>query len=485
MSRQRKTGLVGNRFGLFGLVVVAMIALYGAARISQPEVPEWTPPPVLTKVAVESVRTVCPDLFQGRTAVLTPAGAGTGNGRAEIRGIGQKTPLAVVESPGRMWVKDLKGLVPALTVSATGVMASGLEVGQLSRVVTGVERGLAGLRCIEPGTSTWFVGPGPSAADVTLHLTNADTVPAMVGFAVYSGEGPVLTESTQGMTVEPGKSRIVRLRDLAPSADAAAVQVSTTSGRIAAAARVAYPGDKGVDWIPPAVEPNTTVIVPAVPKGGGLRRLYVTAPGDKDTVVRIKVVTSDSMYTPKGHERIDVPAGSTVVTDLTTALAGQAGALQLSADVPIVAGMMSTGTGAKQDVAFSAASPSIDLGSVTLGNRGPSRLVLSAPLTNAKVSVQVIPARGAPLPAKEVEVPVHRTVQVDIPAPRGSEGAYAIVVNPVRDSGPVYGGRVLEERTPEGQLITIQPLAMARTWALVPQVVDTMIAAIPPAQIGR
>jgi hypothetical protein len=225
------------------------------------------------------------------------------------------------------------------------------------------------------------------------------------------------------------------------------------------------------------------VVVPGIPGTAGQRELYVTAPGEQDTVVQVKAVLKDGFYALKNKETVEVPAGSTATLDLSTGIGGQPAALVLSSDVPIVAGMMITGTGTSQDVAFTAGAPPIDLGSVVADDRASGRqrssLVLSAPSTAASVQVQILPKQG-PVPAPtEVRLSAGRTKEIALTAPKGGGGAFSVLVRPQADSGPVYGGRVLEEQAPDGLMISAQPLALARIWALVPPTAYSPGAVVP------
>jgi hypothetical protein len=473
--------LIENRFGFLALVLVALTALFGVAFVTRPGVAA-TPPVIPKKVAVESVSTICPDPRGARVSTITPPGA-KGAGKTTITEVKPKAPpLATLDRPGLLWQRDLPPKSGPVEVAGAGAMAAGLEAAQTSRAAAGTARGLAGVRCAEPGSSAWFVGPGPAAADVELYLTNADAAQAVIEVLVYSGEGPVVSESGNGLVLKPGEHRVVRVRDLAPSPLVMAVEVRTISGRVASAARAVLGKDKGVDWLPAAAEPATSVVVPGIPGGGGLRELYVTAPGDSDTVVRVKALTADGFYAMKNRESIDVPAGSTVSLDLSTGIGGQPSAVVLTADVPIVAGLMATGTGAKQDVAFSAGAVPIDIGSVVADNRSgkniSSRLVLSAPGAAGKVRVQMLPQRGTAPPPVDLVIPASRTKEIKL-APPGGRADFSVVVLPLPGSGPVYGGRVLDEHTPDGLLVTTQPLALARTWAIVPPIAESPSVVLP------
>ncbi|MEU9886843.1 DUF5719 family protein [Sphaerisporangium sp. NPDC051011] len=488
-------GLIENRFTFLALVLVALAALFGVAFVTRPAAVA-APAAVPGRVAVESVTAVCPDPGGARVSAVTPPG-GQGTGRATVAEVSKNTvdpqgldaagdgrARAVLDRPGALWQQEVPAKAAPLQISGTGAMAAGLEAAQTSRVTDGAARGLASVRCAEPGASAWFVGPGPSTADVTLYLTNADAAQAVVTVLVYAGEGPVVGESGNGVVLKPGEHRAIRMRDLAPSPLIMAVEVRTISGRVAASARAALGAGKGVDWLPAAAAPAKSIVVPGIPGGGGLRELYVTAPGERDTVVRVKALTADGFYAMKNRETLDVPAGSTASLDLSTGIGGQPAAIVLSADVPIVAGVMATGTGSKQDVAFSAGAPPIDIGSVVADNRAgkkiSSRLILSAPGAAGKVRVQTLPVKGAAPAPVEVDIPASRTKEVKLAAP-GGRGDYSVVVLPLPGSGPVYGGRVLDERAPDGLYLTTQPLALARTSAVVPPIAESTDVVLPSA----
>ncbi|MFF3664362.1 DUF5719 family protein [Microtetraspora malaysiensis] len=485
-------GLIENRFGLLALVLVVLGALYGVAFVSRPAP---VPPKAAQKVktAVESVSMVCPDPGGGRLSVITPPadqGAGNGgSGAATVEQMKGGKPLATLDKVGALWRRDVPPRTRPVTVAGMGAAAAGLEAAQTTRVTSGALRGLSGVRCVEPGAEAWFIGPGPAAADITLHLANSDEAAADVAVMIYAGEGPVLSDRGNGMVIKPGEYREVKLRDLAPSPLVMAVQVTTSGGRVAAAVRASLGEGRGVDWLPAAAPPSTRVVVPGIPGSAGQRELYVATPGEQDAVVQVKAVLKDGSYALKNKETVEVPAGSTTTLDLTTGVGGQAGALVLTADQPIVAGMRMTGTGSRQDVAFIAGAAPIDLGSV-VADGGPgaksakaggqqSRLVLSAPFGAATVRIRILPQNGAPAPPVEVALPAARSKEIKLKPPAGSGSGFAVHVMPVAGSGPVYGGRVLSEDTPEGVLLTVQPLAQARTWALVPVTAEWPGAVLP------
>ncbi|WP_344056332.1 DUF5719 family protein, partial [Sphaerisporangium rubeum] len=475
-------GLVQNRFGFLALVVTALAALYGVAYVTRPA-PVKPVVAAPARVAVESVSALCPDPAGGRVTTVTPPG-GKGTGRATVAEVKDKaSPLAELDRPGAPWHKDLPAGSGPVEVAATGAMALGLEAVQTTKATRGAARGLSSVRCAEPGSSAWFVGPGPAAADVTLYLTNADSSQAVIEIMVYAGEGPVVGESGNALVLPPGEHREIKVSDLAPSPLVMAVEVRTTTGRVAASARAVLGEKKGSDWLPPAAAPATQVVVPGLPGGGGRRELFVTAPGEADTVVQVKALTADGFYAMKNRESVEVPAGSTVSVDLSTGIGGQPSAIVLTAQAPVVAGVMITGTGSTQDIAFGAGAAPLDLGSVLADNRtakGTStRLILSAPQGTARVRLQSLPGRGAPPAPVDVEIPASRTKEIKLSPPSGKAGDYSLVVVPLPGSAPVYGGQVMDERTEDGLLLTTTPLARSRTWTLTRPTVESPATVLP------
>ncbi|MFC6080876.1 DUF5719 family protein [Sphaerisporangium aureirubrum] len=463
-------------------MLTSLVALYGVAHVTRPApvAPKVAAP---ARVAVESVSTVCPDPGGGRISTVTPPG-GKGAGRATVTEVKAKaSPLAELDRPGLLWKRDLPAGSAPVEVAGTGAMASGLEAVQTTKKTRGASRGLASVRCAEPGASAWFVGPGPATADITLYLTNADTAQAVIEIMVYAGEGPVVGESGNALVLRPGEHREVKVSELAPSPLVMALEVRTTSGRVAASARAVLGDGKGTDWLPPAAPPATRVVVPGLPGGGGRRELYVTSPGEADTLVQVKALTADGFYAMKNRETLEVPAGSTVSLDLSTGVGGQPSAIVLTSQTPIVAGLMITGTGTAQDIAFTAGAAPIDLGSVLADNRTAknisTRLILSAPEGPGKFRLQTFPTKGTPPPPVDIEVPAARTKEIKLSPPTGKSGDYSLILTPLPGSAPIYGGQIQDEQTPTGLLLTTQPLTPTRIWAIVHPTLESPAAVLP------
>lgn len=308
--------------------------------------------------AVIGAAAVCPDLRQSRgltTRVSAgvaladdlPAGTAAGTITAEpLRLAKGARPAALpVTRPGQVAV-GLGAAVDgdALVVRAAGPLAAGLELEQVTRGESGGERGLAGLRCGPPTPESWFVGGSSAVGDAALLvLANSDETPAIVDVTVWTGNGPVDPRPGMGISVPPRSRAAIGLDQLAPDQLLTGLRVAAQRGRVAAALRHArFDGltPRGVDWVPRAQPPATTVVVPGLPKGPGRRVVLVTNPGADPTLVSLRLTEVDRQVVPPGLDAIAVPAGTTVATDVTAWTNRSPGAVTVTSDGgPVLAGV--------------------------------------------------------------------------------------------------------------------------------------------------
>lgn len=448
-----------------------------------------------TRSAAESVEVVgstavCPDLRQGNT-LATRVSVGSDplpDGRTFTGGTvgatrlsgGAKAEAVGVNAPGEVSVGlgtsiDKDGLV----VAATGSLAAGLEVEQVTRGEEGLDRGLANLRCDAPRTDLWFVGGATLVGDTSLLvLANVDDTPTTLDISVFSDASktqPLDPHPTlgQGITVAPHSRQILNLDTLAPDRNNLALHIACRRGRIAAGVRHARMDGKtplGVDWVPRSTAPAEKVVVPALPQGPGTRALLVTNPGADDVSVSIQITTNDGQFVPAGLAEITIPASSTgavridplvATSPLTAAITSTGG--------PIVAGafIQDRQTGPVRELAYTASSAPLSgpalMTDLVINRPTESTLILSALDTEATVIVspiRVLGTKGA-LPApKTVVVPAGRTVSLKLSTfyPPATETQLALEVRPLPGSGPVYAARYLRERGAHGPLSTMLDL---------------------------
>ena len=254
------------------------------------------------------------------------------------------------------------------SVSASGTMAQAMEaeVAQTS--------GLASVRCGEPGSDIWFVGPGQQngAAQIQLDLMNIDSLAASVDVSVITDAGQAQAGNDTGITVPPHQTVTESLSSTGSGSSVVAIEVHTSIGRVAADVSEGS-SHGGVSWLPSAAAPSTELVIPGVPPSGSAAGLFVAVPGTSSAKVNVLAITPQGHYRPFGSQTIDLPGESASYVALTP-LGGTAAALKITSNVPVVAGVLVPGSGAG---AFTAATASISQQAIVAGNTtrfGPGRL---------------------------------------------------------------------------------------------------------------
>ena len=477
--------LVGNRFALVGLVVVALAALYGVARLSTPPHAAAAHTLVPRRAAVVSSLAVCPGPELGSAAktrfgLVSPSGA-EGRGNASVRDTFGKR-VAALNHAGGGWFGDVTHPSGPLIVTGSGAPAAGLTGGQIS-AGKGDKNELTGTHCTRPATDSWFVGPGPEDGDVRLRLANPDNGPATVSVDVYSDAGHLDGSDASAIFVPPHGKADVSLAKRAAGAQLAALHVRTSMGRVAAAVQATGKSHEGADWVPAGSAPAKKLVVPGVPKGSGDRELLVAAPGDHDATVKVAAATSDGTIVPGGEGVLQVPAGSVMPMPLDGMLSGRACALTLTSDVPVVAGLRArSAISGGADVAYTAAEPPLDGRGVAAANRADHGYDASVTLTalGGPVTVRVTPAGpAAPGRPKDVRVAAGHTTVVTPDAPTGESPAYGIVVTRRSGAGRLYAARTLTRKVDGGDLMTVDPLSPAPSTVPVLPATGTLDAVAP------
>ena len=474
--RRRPVGLV--------TVAAAVLALTGAvSAVDGPEQRRAKP----ALVEVQGATAVCPDVrqtpvMQTRVSVGAaplPAGRSATGGEVEstlVRGV---TASAVpIKEPGQVAINlGTSTSDNGVVVSATGALATGLEVEQIARGRDGRYRGLAGLRCAPPGRDAWFVGAATGVVDFSvLVLANVDDTPATVDVQVFGEKGLVDPRPGQGLTVRPHDRLVLPLDQLAPDQNHLVVHVASRQGRVAAAlrnTRMSGSTQLGFDFVPQAQPPATKVVVPGFPIGPGSRGLVIGNPGADDVAVQVQVTLRDGQFVPQGRDEVEVPAGQTVIVGLNElAATSPVTATVTSASGPVVAGgvvvdLQQFQVGGIRELAYAGSAlpltgPAL-LTDLVIDRPTESTLILTAPEDAASVvitPIRVLGAAGDPPRARRVAIPAGRvlTFRLSTLFPPGTNARLAVEVRPELDSGPVYASRYLRERGSRGTLTTLLTL---------------------------
>lgn len=475
--------ILGHRYGIAGLVLVALLAMYGAASIPRPERAaraQSAPAPVDSAIAV------CPDPGSkggvvARVSAITPPTPRKG-GQAEVKDTGSGAVVTTLTAPGTSWYREAKGAAGPYTIRAGGPLAGGLEVEQTTTAAKGRDKGLATLRCAAPGTDLWFLGTGPvNAKSIDLYLTNVDAESTAVDVEAMSGDGPLDTSDGHGIPVDPFRTKAIGigrsadgLGSIVDSARVLALHVRATTGRVAASVRIRT--DKGVDWAPLAPRPTRSLVVPGIPGGAGSRQLLIAVPGEYDARVKVQAITANGAFAPQGQDTLDAPAQTVTPLDLDQALAGKVAGVRLTSDRPITAGFSAQAGG---DVAYGAAVPPLGpTGGVVADNRsGVSSVLLTAPDGPASVRIQAVTDQGQAGAAQTVKVNGGRTLEVRVGEPAGAAArGFGIAVTPQPGAGPVYAARLLRGK---GGGLTVLPVVPAITTVVLPAVDNSLTAVVP------
>ena len=488
-----------------GVVVVALGAVAGAAQLTHPAPPAASPAAAASRqVAVTSAARACaPAPGGGPVALIArPAGAG-GAWRPATAGRVELTALppagATLRAAGPVLAQS-PGVLSLLTVPAgvsTGKqhasVAEGWSVAASGPMAQAVEAelaqgsGLASVRCGEPGSDIWFVGPGQQngAAQIQLDLMNIDSLAASVDVTTITDAGQAQAGNDDGITVPPHQTVTESLSSMAGGSSVVAVEVHTSIGRVAADVAENPPHGGTASWLPSTAAPSTQLVIPGVPPSGSTAGLFLAVPGTASAKVNVVAITPQGHYRPFGPQTVDLPGESAVYVPLTP-LGGTAAALAITSNVPVAAEVLVPGSGVG---AFAAATAPISEQAVIAGNTSGSGMaasvVLSAPAGAARVRLtEIAPASsgagGASVTGSQVvSVRAGHTLVASVTAPRGARrgAAFAVVITPLAGSGPLYAARV--ETQDQNTIVSIIPAASALTTIDLPPVRDSYTAISP------
>jgi hypothetical protein len=506
-ARPARGRQLANRFILAFLVLLALAGLYGLAGLSRAvRLTAATPVRPVGLLSVTSALVACPGPGSaaptGGSIAEASAPARTDSGQVAVTPLRLATtrqPLTTVSTaprPGQLTVRSIRqapvipkkkaampsmagGLVPTslaqggVVISASGADAQGFDVEQLGpgRQPTA--------RCQAPGSDFWFVGPETTKLRTELYLINADGTPADVHVGVQTDSGPLLGPPDSGIVVPPHSMVVQNLDKLVRSARAAALHISTSTGRVVAAVRETGNASKPGIWLPPAPQPATTQVLTGLPDVAGTRELYVAVPGAATARVTITAVTPRGSYQPTGGSGITLLGRVTTGISLPS-LSGFAGSIKISANVPVTAvlevsggppgapGAFVSGSAAVAEQGVVAASPA--------GAAGTTEIVLSAPRQAASVRITQA-APGAALtgqPGQVVHIAAKSATRVRLRLGKKAANAplIAVVVTPLPGSGPVYAARVAISG---GAVVTVLPVSSSPTRIDLPSVRQSLL----------
>lgn len=480
--------LTGRWLGVAAGVAAVAVALGTVLQQPLPPVAEGA----VDLEPIGSAVLLCPepgassDLGVRVTAAVVPGQPGqTGDeGSAGMRTLpGRNSAESRIRVPGGQAEIEAFGRteLPPVEAYGEGSLAPGLIADQWGRDPGGAGRGLASTACAPAASEFWFVGGGAiSGRRTRIVLVNPDPTAAIVDIIIRGPEGVIEAPAGRGLVVQGQDRLVLRLDTLAPGVSATAVQVLARAGRVGASVDDEQRSgleNVGTDWVPQAAAPATRVFVPGVINGDGARVLSIAAPGADDAIVTIRVIGEDGTYTPADRSRVEVPADAVVALDMSPVLGQQPATLELTSDVPIVAGMRqffgneTSFTAGAQPFTGGAAVSGLPVRSAT-----ELRIGIAAPEEDAQVDLSLLPFKRGRKPAeptgeRRITIPAGTLKWVRVSPPTGVDW-YTAVVNTVEGSGPIVVAHRLKEKSRFGDLMTGYPWPPLRTEVVVPSAVQ-------------
>lgn len=308
----------------------------------------------------------------------------------------------------------------ASDVRAAGSMAPGVAATQEWTVSRPELRGLATVPCATPGSDLWLLaGGGAAGRQERLVLTNPGANEVTVDLTVLGRRGVV--PSPTGAIVVPAEGRTALLVDAITGAEQSpAVRVRVNGGTVRAVMSDSWLDGSvpaGAETTVPAAPPSRRQVIPAalVGSAGSIR---IVVPDRRQAVVSARVVGAAGP-TPLRGGVVRVGARSTAELALSGLKPGTY-AVELTADVPIVASLWSTqrANGGPGDFLWA---PSTAASSGLLGaaypaskdgtTRGVSVVATGAP---ARVSVTWRAAGGKGWTTRELELAADTSRAFDV-----------------------------------------------------------------------
>ena len=356
---------------------------------------------------------------------------------------------------------DLTAVTGAL-VTATQSLAPGLAATQSWLRPTGDRRALVSAPCTAAAAESWILaGGGAPGRQERLVLTNPGGNPVTVDVTLHGPDGAVATSQGKGLVV-PARGRTAFLLDsISGDLTAPVVHVVAEGGVVSAVVNDLWldgTRSAGSDDAVPAADPSRDQVVPAV-QVDGAAVLRVAVPGDGEAVVQARVLTRQGprALPTGGVTRID--GGQVRDIDLSK-LPKDVVAIQVRADVPVVAGALVTRgvAPAPGDLAWTSSTPPVTgvAGMPLVDPAGAAKplarqLALTATGAPAGVEVVTVDARGEQKSVR-LTVPEDSTVAVD------ATGSRSVWVHRTSGTGELHAGVVSTLADASGTLVTTTPL---------------------------
>ena len=190
--------------------------------------------------------------------------------------------------------------------------------------------------CRQAVTSGVVLVPDPGSTELV--LVNGDSNEASVDLTLLGPDGEISAVGARGIALAPGASRRIALSVLAPTGPVG-VAFRASAGRVGVIAAAVEGRPIRFAAASPVDEEH---LLAGIPAGATTTHLLLTNPFEDRLDVSVQALGASSAYEPATAAGISVPARSSLLVDVGTALAGEASSLRVRADQPIAAAVVAS-----------------------------------------------------------------------------------------------------------------------------------------------
>lgn len=220
-----------------------------------------------------------------------------------------------------------------------GFASDAVVASTIERVGGGDIAGSAGVACVRPSLDQWLVGGATTlGASARLVLTNPAQAPVEVKVTAF---GPIASDGEPiVIVVGPESQKSTLLEGIIPENPALVLHLESSGTGIVANiqdSRLDGFEPAGTDWVTRAAQPATSIVIPAVgpstpDEDGGSASVSLLAPDG--ATVSLTLVTAQGIVEWPGTAGLVLDPGVVTVIAVPEL---EAGAIEVSADAPVVA----------------------------------------------------------------------------------------------------------------------------------------------------
>ena len=194
--------------------------------------------------------------------------------------------------------------------------------------------------CRTPQPTWWFNGITTTAGfGASLVMVNPDNTDTVVSVEAFSQNGKYQLGENRRLVIPGESTRTLDLSEIMPGVKSASLQIKSLDGRIVAnvqAEVIKGLKTRGRSYVTPVIDSAKEVVIARIPITAKLPKLHLLATDD-DAVITVTAHTPSGSFVVDGLNGVLLTKGKQKIVDLTRAQGGEALALTVSSDEPVLA----------------------------------------------------------------------------------------------------------------------------------------------------